>query len=381
MATTSQRRPFRIDRAPGPKGATRTDNGWLRAPARLTRVGVFPYQRADGTVRLELRPPEEVFDSESLESFALVPITDDHPPESAGLTADNASQYARGAVGENVRQAGDFVEAALLITDSALVAKVEAGKSELSCGYFCDLDETPGVHPKFGRYDAIQRGIRGNHVAVVEVGRAGPEVRIKMDAADAAMAAFSTLEPQEPINMAKHVIEGIEFEVSEQVAQALVRKDAADAAKLADMQKKASEAQAKADASKVEIEKLQAKADAAEKARADAADPAKFNAAVSERVELLAKAREIIGDSFKADGLDAQAIRCAVIAKLAPEVKLDGKSVDYVAAFYDAVTKNAIAVEPSTSRVDSGVAGAPVNLAEQRKRFDEAVRKAHEVKQ
>lgn len=389
------RRPLRFDRAVAPTRCERTDNGWLRAPARLTRIGVFPYVRADGTIRRELRLPDEVFRPDALRSFSLVPVTDDHPPEPHGLTADNAAKYARGAVGENVIPDGEFVAASLLITDAALVAKVDGGKVELSCGYFCDLDETPGTHPVFGPYDVIQRNIAGNHVAVVDVGRAGPEARIKLDSADAEMvlsdpesSAKVNNSPQERETMRKVVIDGIEFEVSEQVAQALGRKFTADAAQLekvradvAQVKAEADKARADATAAKVEADKASARADAAEKARTDAADPARFNAAVSERVELLAKAREVIGADFKADGLDARGIRAAVITKIDPAVKLDGKSDDYVSAFYDAQIKTSSkAGDPTVTRVDGAAPGAPINLADRKAKFDEAMRGAHAAK-
>ena len=53
--------PMRFDLAGLTGRAQRTPQGFLRAPAWVTRVGVFPYRRADGTVQRELRLPEEVF--------------------------------------------------------------------------------------------------------------------------------------------------------------------------------------------------------------------------------------------------------------------------------------------------------------------------------
>ena len=48
---------------------------------------------------------------------------------------------------------------------------LEEGKREISCGYTYELCEENGQY--------IQRQIRGNHVAVVDAGRAGSRVSIK----------------------------------------------------------------------------------------------------------------------------------------------------------------------------------------------------------
>ena len=65
----------------------------------------------------------------------------------------------------------------LKIYSETLKDEIEAGKKELSMGYFCDYELTPGTFD--GRhYDAVQRNIRGNHIALVEEGRMGSDVRV-----------------------------------------------------------------------------------------------------------------------------------------------------------------------------------------------------------
>lgn len=172
---------YRIDRGNLSK-PVKMSNGWLRIDGRLTRTGVFTYRNNDGTMRRELRLPEEVFKSDAMQSFALVPVTDEHPP--GFLDAKNTREYARGSVAGTLRKDGEFVAGELLVTDADLIKKLEDGAArELSCGYNCDLDEKPGITSDGLRYDAIQRNIRGNHVAVVAKGRAGPEARVRMDGA------------------------------------------------------------------------------------------------------------------------------------------------------------------------------------------------------
>lgn len=172
---------YRLDRGELQK-PTKMSNGWMRIDGRITRTGVFTYRLPGGKVRRELRLPDEVFKTDAMQSFALVPVTDEHPP--AMLDAHNTKDYARGSVAGTLRKDGEFVAGELLITDAALIKKLEDGKArEISCGYNCDLDETPGVTSDGLRYDAIQRNIRGNHVAIVPKGRAGPEARVRMDGA------------------------------------------------------------------------------------------------------------------------------------------------------------------------------------------------------
>lgn len=133
----------------------------------------------DGTIRRELRLPEDVFEPVSLESFHGVPVTNDHPP--GMITARNARQYAVGSqLGAIVRDE-DHVRSRLSVFDGDTIDSMGAGKTQVSCGYTCDTVEQPGVHPLYGPYDAIQKNIRGNHIAIVDRGRAGITAAVRMD--------------------------------------------------------------------------------------------------------------------------------------------------------------------------------------------------------
>ena len=162
---------------------SKTPQGFLRAPAYLTRSGVLDYRRADGTVRRELRPPSEVFAPASLATLGAAPLTDLHPAEM--VSPANVRKLAIGHVSDDVRQDGQHVAANVTVQDKAAIAAVEAGqRRELSCGYTCDLDETPGTY--HGQpYDAVQRTIRYNHVGIgpKNWGRAGSDVALRLDAA------------------------------------------------------------------------------------------------------------------------------------------------------------------------------------------------------
>ena len=314
----------RFDRGTLRKPA-RMANGWLKADGFLTRTGIFTYRNADGSERRELRLPEEVFHADALESFGLVPVTDDHPTEI--LDATNTKDHARGALSEGVRRDGEFVRATMLVYDASLIEKMEAGKVELSCGYTCDMDETPGTY-RGQRYDAVQKNIRGNHVAVVDIGRAGPEARVRMDNASVMVAAVECSdEPERSVKgktmpVIKH--DGVEFETTEQVAQVWAK------------------TQAELDATKKERDTLQARCDSANEelqaAKAklvESEDPARVQALVAARVDLETRARKILGEGAKFDGKSDDEIVRAALSKAKPKLDMEGKSKDYLTARFD----------------------------------------------
>ena len=127
---------------------------------------------ANGEIRVD-RLPEEVFRDETLASFEGKAVTVEHPNEF--VTPENDSQLRVGSV-QNVRRGSgiedDLIIADLVITDAAAIEYVNSQKPELSAGYECDYEQTePGR--------ATQRNIIGNHVALVDRGRAGPRVAIR----------------------------------------------------------------------------------------------------------------------------------------------------------------------------------------------------------
>ena len=125
-----------------------------------------------GTLVPVYRPEAEVFSPETIASFEGMPVTNDHPPE--GVDVSNIRALQKGHAHNIWRGSGeesDLLLADLIITDPKLIDLVLSGKREISCGYTYELCEENGQY--------IQRKIRGNHVAVVDAGRAGPRVSIK----------------------------------------------------------------------------------------------------------------------------------------------------------------------------------------------------------
>lgn len=159
----------------------KTPEGYLVCRARCAKAGVLTYTSVDGGERRELVLPEELSNTDALMSIARKPVTDGHP--TVKVDATNARLYSRGVVLDDVRFDGGYVEVEMIIQDKELIDKIEAGQQrQISAGYTLSaLDDAPGEHPVYGRYDAVQRGRYCNHVAIVERGRAGPDVAIRAD--------------------------------------------------------------------------------------------------------------------------------------------------------------------------------------------------------
>lgn len=169
---------MRFDSLPMPR-AYFTPEGFLRDKPILTSCGIFEYTNPDGSIRRELRLPEDVFSPESLRSFVGKPIVITHD---AGLIdKDNVAENQIGTILSEGERSGDDVRASIIIHDTD--AMKSAGLKELSLGYNLDLDETPGVW-NGQHFDAVQKNIRVNHLALVREARAGEQARLNLDGRD-----------------------------------------------------------------------------------------------------------------------------------------------------------------------------------------------------
>lgn len=358
---TGERRVRRFDLAEL-AAPQRTADGFLKVEGRIARTGVQEYRDDQGQVRLELRLDDEV--KRSVPQFALSPMCNTHPHEP--VTPLNAKRYVVGAVGEATMHGDGWVSAPLTVYDGQAIADAQAGRRQLSVGYSCRLDTSPpdpALVARYGRYDAIQRDIVVNHVALVQLARAGADARIRLDSGDAAQ--FST--SRGPLlGSAKEgrmgyvlKMDGVSFEVADSNAQVLY--DRAIAAAKRDGDERAQKAEKDTKKAIKERDELQAKLDeldgrvkkqAAEVLKLDGVeiaagdfvtDAAKRDAFLSKaiataaegRAELIAEARKHLGADVKLDGKSTLEVKGLVLAKLRADLKLDGKSTDYVSAAYD----------------------------------------------
>ena len=174
---------FRFDRSSITGNWVETPEGFLRIRATFARTGCQTYSNPDGSQRVEYRPESEVARQDSFLSLGGLPVTLEHPPQL--LTPDTARQYQRGASGTHVVYDNGFVHGTVVLTDREAIEAVKRGDAtELSVGYRCEYDATPGVAPDGTRYDGVQRAISGNHHAITRKARAGSEVRLHFDSAD-----------------------------------------------------------------------------------------------------------------------------------------------------------------------------------------------------
>lgn len=264
----------------------------LVCDATFARDGVLKYVRPDGTERIELRLPEE--NQKALTSFGLAPLTIEHPP--VLLNEDNAESYRKGVSLQNVQYGkGGFVQGSIALMDSeAIRYATQAGGAELSAGYTCDLDETPGVW-KGLKYDAIQRNIQVNHIALTKKGRAGPDVCLHLDSADADADIAYQIYPSTPnLRMATLRIDSVDYEIPETIAPLLGSK----LKRLDTLETQMQGAEEKIESLEEQVEEVTEERDR-ERGRADAQEICLTNAEII--LEGLGYRRDSMGDYVRTD--------------------------------------------------------------------------------
>lgn len=355
--------------------ATRTDrqtldeltlepNGWLRASAALTRTGVFAYRNEDGSIRRELRPPQEVFRADLMPLYAGLPLTVGHPD--VFLDASTTRAHQVGSISSPRREADKLV-ADLLITDLAAIEQVQRGVRQISVGYEAELDFTPGTW--FGvPYDAVQRNIQPNHIAIVDRGRAGPECAIRLDTGETMLdleidGNSVTVTPE----MFASVLSALGMDPANPPQTLELCYGPQDPAAAPTMDKAPAPAPAApAPAAKADsLDALQARLDSLQAQLAAKPDETKICESVRNRIKLeqVAETHGVKFDSAMSDDL----IRAAVVKAL-EGVDVSTKSSAYIEARYDS------AIDSRSAR-DAEVRQAvkSTTATDTAKRIDEAV--------
>ena len=114
-------------------------------------------------------PPEEL--ERAADSFKLLPITNDH--EWLGNGGADARDFQEGSTGESVTVKDDMIFVPLKFTGDEIITSLNHGKEELSASYTNTLSKSDNAD-----YDFVATDIKGNHVALVEKGRCGPDVKV-----------------------------------------------------------------------------------------------------------------------------------------------------------------------------------------------------------
>ena len=358
-----------------------TPEGYLIDNPILTRVGIFEYHNPDGTIRRELRLPEEVFAAESLASYKGKPVILTH--EAGLVDVDNVQQEHIGTILSEGIQDGDNVRAQIVIHDAE---SLDYGLRELSLGYTQTPDETPGVW-NGQPYDAIQRDIRINHLALVQKARAGEQARLNIDGEEQggnqmSKARKDGLTPEEIARLVEEykqrqaqrmentnptADEGTnpdeqttDEDEADPVKEVKDRRDRRDASGDCETMDEASgviaqqdediqklldfiaQLQAKIDfdeASAEEEAKTDSEGETAE-ANADEEEPQEnplnmdsIDAYVNQKIELIR-----LGDKLNLDGIETMKpmdAKKAIIKKVHPNIRLDGKDTAYINAMFD----------------------------------------------
>lgn len=308
--------------------ATIDENGFLVDTPVVARLGVQVYYMEDGRTVREFRPAEEVFKDESLASYQGKPMTLEH----VFVNSENAKDVVVGSVTGKAEPLGSSVVAPIVVYDNKAIQEAMAGNAkELSVGYSAILDETPGWgDPITGEYvlksdgdqfdapegwqefDAIQRDIKVNHIAMVYRGRAGI-AKLNMDGEqENPYTTDVDINKEDKQEMIKIKLDGAqEFEVAPEVASHIEALNA-----------KADTAIAERDALKAKVDAMPAEIEAAvAKAKADA----------DALAALIAVAAEA---GVKADGLDAKGIKVAYVKEISG-LDVSEKSDAYIDAAFD----------------------------------------------
>ncbi|WP_118786803.1 DUF2213 domain-containing protein [Neisseria lactamica] len=118
-----------------------------------------------------LRDPEEL--EKAAPTFNNLPLLNKHIPVSAD---EPQKEVIAGTTGSDTVFEDGYLKCSLAVWDAEAIAGIESGEQvELSSAYRYTADMTAGEFE--GRhYDGVMRDIVGNHVALVDVGRAGRDV-------------------------------------------------------------------------------------------------------------------------------------------------------------------------------------------------------------
>ena len=307
-----------------------TPEGYLILDARLSRTGIYEYSAAemrgmgvhigdkipDSAIVRIYRDGAEVFDDMALKSFALKPITIGHPSDA--VSPKNVTSKMVGISGAEVVADGIHTRTTAQLMADRAIRDYKKGITQLSAGYSCTLDMTPGRTRSGEPYDGRQTKIVGNHIAMVPTGRAGTA---KLG------DGIAATEGQQMADV-KTTVDAVAFgEIKQQNA---------------DLTVKNSELRQTNDALTKERDKLQGEivalkdavtTDAQIQSRIDAGVKEALNA-ISERNSVIDRAKKLAPAITIADADTPRAIMEAAIRTRRSDIVLDGKSDDFVSGIF-----------------------------------------------
>lgn len=319
-------------------------DGFVVVPGRVARSGVQEYRAfeldLDGdpmrVIRV-LRHPEDVFAADSLATYTGAVFTNEHIGK---VTPATFREKGAGTVGR-ARRDGIYVAADITITTQDALDDLAAGKKQLSATYDADLVWSAGNFEGVA-YEAQQKNIRVNGVALVRAARCGPACRI-----DDANPGVTT--------MRKVMIDGIPFDLEDTAAAAVEKLSGT------------------LNTTRGELETLRTQLGVAVKfgdAQLPVSNPGAIQAVLDEQIRKLAEQARDVMTPDQRDAMVADWVKTMDSAKrLAPKVTTDGKTCaairrEVVAGLYDS----------KKGLVDAVLAGKSVTDAS-----DESIRTAFAV--
>lgn len=120
-----------------------------------------------------LRDPEEL--AKAVKTFNNIPLLKKH----VRVSADEPQQsLVVGSTGTDAEFVAPYLRNSLVVWTADAIKGIDNDEQrELSCAYWYRADMTPGTF-EGTPYDGVMRDLRGNHIALVGVGRAGPDVLV-----------------------------------------------------------------------------------------------------------------------------------------------------------------------------------------------------------
>lgn len=306
----------------------RTGDGYLVTEARFARSGIYKYAgkdvgKPDMPEVAVFRSEDEVFNADTMASFAHKPVTNEHPDDNV-----DSRTWKRDAVGFSdgrVARDGDFMVIPMMVADQNAIEDVDGGKRELSAGYTCDLEFVDGQAPDGSHYDAVMRNIRGNHIAIVDRGRAGSECRIG--------DSFEQVQEIE-MQLKTILVDGLSVETTPAGEQAIVKLQG-DLQRVRDAAATAETAHATALAGK--DTELATKDATIADLQGKVLDGAALDTLVADRAALVATATKLV-TNYDAKGKDAATIKREVVLAKRGEAAVKDKSAAYIDAAFDLLT-------------------------------------------
>lgn len=328
---------LRHDRAPI-QNYEKLADGRLRVRASFSRVGALQYLRADGSIQTEIVSPDELFKTDSLETAALAPVTLGHPPVGM-VTPKNWREYAVGASGSTVtaRQDEGLVDVVFLIGDESAINAVESGRAnQVSAGYYTELEtRSDGIYQTNRRY---------NHLALVERGRAGPDVRLHLDSADD--WAVQTDDKTDNCGGRMKKFKGYEVEdavydmltsMTEELIKMKGKKDSLESDALTQVT--------------AQRDILQGKIDELNQQLATKLDADDVTAAAEARLNAYNAAQPYLKEPKFDAAIEPIEWKRRAIAAARPSLKLDGKEDAYIVAAFDMLTELGLDKQQQTKAV------------------------------